>query len=51
MGSGTLLRAYIKKIGKQHFTKEILHVFDTFEEMDEKEAEIVNEEFLTSTPS
>ena len=46
MGSGTLLRAYMKKIGKENFTKEILHIFDNFEDMDNKEAEIVNEEFI-----
>jgi hypothetical protein len=46
MGSGTILRAYYKAIGKQYFTKEVLHVFDNFDDMNNKEIEIVNEEFI-----
>ncbi len=46
MGSGHgLLNAY-KKYGVDNFYKEILFVFDNFEEMDNKEAEIVNEDFI-----
>lgn len=46
MGSGKYIQNAIKKYGKENFTKEILFQFDTEQEMNEKEAEIVNEEFL-----
>lgn len=46
MGSGVrILNAY-KKYGKNIFSKKILHIYDNFEEMDRKEAEIVNEDFI-----
>ena len=44
-GSGKLLKKAIAKHGKEHFKKEILFVFKTEREMNEKEREIVNEEF------
>lgn len=47
MGSGKYLRHSIKKYGIENFTKEILHVFGNPEEMFSKEAEIVNEKFLS----
>lgn len=46
MGSGKYLRYAQEKHGMDNFTKEILHVFDSPEEMFSKEAEIVNEDFL-----
>lgn len=46
MGSGILITQVIKKYGKQNFRKDILFDFDTYEEMNVKEAEIVNEQFV-----
>lgn len=46
MGSGKYLKYAQEKYGVENFTKEVLFVFDTPEEMYAKEAEIVNEEFL-----
>lgn len=45
MGSGNLVRRAIKKHGLEVFKKEILHVFETEEEMNAKEAELVTDEF------
>lgn len=46
LGSGTLLLKAFNKHGKENFKKEILHTFNTFKEMDDKEKELVDEEFL-----
>lgn len=46
LGSGKLLIRAIEKHGSENFSKKILYVFDNEEEMDRKEAEIVNEEFV-----
>ena len=49
MGSGKYLIQAIQKHGTENFTKEILYVFDTPEQMYAKEAEIVNEDFIAET--
>lgn len=46
MGSGKRIKYEIQKYGLLHFTKEILFNFQTYEEALQKEAEIVNEDFL-----
>ena len=46
MSSGTAIRNAIKKPGKDNFVKEILHVFDTPDEMFAKEREIVTEDYI-----
>lgn len=46
MGSGKFLKRAIKKFGKENFNKEILFVYDCKQEMFNKEAELVNEEFI-----
>ena len=48
-GSGKALKASIKKYGKDSFKKEILFVFDTEVEMNQKEVEIITEEFVART--
>ena len=45
-GSGLLINRAIKKYGKENFKKEILFIYETEKEAKEKEAEIVNEEFV-----
>ena len=46
MGSGKYLNHAIQKYGIENFTKEILFVFDNPKDMYDKEAEIVNDDFL-----
>lgn len=46
MGSGKYLNHAINKYGVENFIKEILFVFDNAKEMYDKEAEIVNDNFL-----
>lgn len=45
-GSGRSIRAAIKKYGKEHFIKEVLFIFDNEAEMNTKEKELINEEFV-----
>lgn len=46
LGSGRRLQRAIKYYKKELFKREILHFFDNIEDMFNKEAEIVNEEFI-----
>ena len=46
MGSGKLIKRAMKKYGIENFKKEILFDFETEAEMNSKEKEIVNEDFL-----
>ena len=45
-GSGVALRNAITKYGKENFVKEILFVFNSDEEMNAKERELITEEFV-----
>ena len=46
LGSGLRLRHAIKQYGKESFKKEILYVFTTFNEMNQKEIDLVTEEYV-----
>jgi len=46
LGSGKYLKRAINKYGKDCFEKVVLYVFDNKKEMDDKEAELVNEEYV-----
>ena len=48
LGSGKTLELAIKKYGRKNFEKRILFIFDTEEKMNQKEKEIVNEDFISS---
>lgn len=45
-GSGKAIKAALKRHGRENFTKEVLFVFDTEEEMNAKERELITEEFV-----
>lgn len=47
IGSGFRLRKAIEEMGEENFLREILYTFDSRSKMLEKEAEIVNEEFIS----
>lgn len=49
LGSGKALREAIKVHGISNFKKEILYIFDTEDEMNRKEQEIITEEFISSS--
>lgn len=46
MGSGTLIRRAIKKYGVENFEKDIPYIFDNAQDMFDREAELVNEDFV-----
>jgi group I intron endonuclease len=46
LGSGKYLVRAIEKYGRENFSREVLFIFDTKEEMFQKEREIVCEEFI-----
>lgn len=46
MGSSPYLNAAMQKHGISKFKKEILFDFDNYDDMNSKEAELVNEEFI-----
>ena len=46
LGSGNNIKRALNKYGKENFKKEILFIFDTEDEMNAKEAELVTEEFV-----
>jgi hypothetical protein len=46
MGSGVRIINSVAKYGKDKFNKETLFVFDNFNDMDQKESELVNENFI-----
>lgn len=46
LGSGVYLNRAIEKYGRDHFHKEVLFVFDTEDEMNAKEKEIVTEDLV-----
>lgn len=48
IGSGKTLRRAVRKHGKDAFVKQILFVFSTEKEMNDKEAELVTEEYCKS---
>jgi|TARA_R110000851_G_C12935200_1_gene551673 group I intron endonuclease len=45
-GSGKAIKEAITKYGKKNFTKEVLYIFDNEDEMNLKEKELINEEFV-----
>lgn len=46
LGSGLLLTSAIRKYGKNNFTKEVLYIFNNKNDMNLKEAEIINSDLL-----
>lgn len=46
-GSGKAIRAAIKKYGKQNFKKEVLFIFESESEMNNKERELITEDFVS----
>ena len=46
-GSGAALKKALKKYGKESFKKEILCIFDNDTSMNEKEKELITEEFVS----
>lgn len=48
MGSGKAIKQAIKLYGKSSFIKEVLFIFETEKEMNDKEIELVNESFIST---
>lgn len=46
-GSGKAVVNAMKKYGKENFKKEVLYVFDNETEMNDKERELINEDFVS----
>jgi group I intron endonuclease len=46
LGSGRAIKSAIKKYGRENFSKEVLYIFDTEEDMNSKEREIITENFV-----
>lgn len=46
LGSGILIKKAVKKYGKENFTKELLFECATEEEMNQRETDIVDEDFI-----
>lgn len=51
LGSGIAIKKAIKKYGRENFSKEVLFVFETEKEMQDKEKEIVNEDVVNDPMS
>lgn len=47
LGSGNCIKKAVRKYGKHNFVKQILFQFDNEQDMNAKEAEIVNEDFVS----
>jgi hypothetical protein len=48
LGSGIAIREAVRKHGKHNFEKEIMFIFDTAQEMNDKERELISEDFIKS---
>jgi hypothetical protein len=46
LGSGFAILNAVRKYGKSNFKKDVLFIFDNFDDMNNKEKELVNEEFI-----
>jgi hypothetical protein len=46
-GSGKFIKSAIRKYGKENFVKEVMFVFETELEMNQKEKELITEEFVS----
>lgn len=51
LGSGIAIKKAIKKYGRENFSKEVLFVFETEKEMQDKEKELVNEDVVNDPMS
>mgnify|MGYP000373107906 FL=1 len=51
MGSGRMIKQAIQESGAENFEKDILYIYDNAQDMYDREAEIVNEAFLSDPNS